>query len=141
MKPSKAKAAILMIISASLMFSSCVVTKKRYDTAVMNGKKSLDSLNKVFDETVAGFNRQLNTVGISNSGKDLCIDSLIAANNKLTGDKQSLNQSLLTAISDYNAEKEKLVRKSRTVDSLMRIIEEQKAQADSIAAQAADTGE
>ncbi len=120
-------------LSISLLMSSCIVTKKRYDTAVANGKKSLDSLNRVFNETVAGFNNSMNTLKANNAYKDLSVDSLMNENQKLTGDKATLNQNLISAINDYNEEKQRLVRKSRTVDSLMSIIEAQKAREDSLA--------
>lgn len=130
---SKIKIYILAALSISLLMSSCIVTKKRYDTAVANGKKSLDSLNRVFNETVAGFNNSMNTLKANNAYKDLSVDSLMNENQKLTGDKATLNQNLISAINDYNEEKQRLVRKSRTVDSLMSIIEAQKAREDSLA--------
>ncbi|MCQ2252755.1 MAG: hypothetical protein MJZ61_04820 [Bacteroidales bacterium] len=130
---NKIKIYIMAALSISLLMSSCIVTKKRYDTAVANGKKSLDSLNRVFNETVAGFNNSMNTLKANNAYKDLSVDSLMNENQKLTGDKATLNQNLISAINDYNEEKQRLVRKSRTVDSLMSIIEAQKAREDSLA--------
>ncbi len=123
---------ILGLIGSSFMMTSCIVTKKKYDQAVANGKKSLDSLNKVFDKTVAGFNNSTNTLKINNTSKDLTVDSLYKENQKLAGDKATLNQSLLNTINDYKAEQAKLSVKTRTADSLMNILTLQASQEDSI---------
>ena len=112
----------LFILSAALLLNSCLVTKKRYDTAVMNGKKSLDSLNRVFNKTVEGFNASTNVLKISNTDKDISVDSLNREVKKLSGDKASLNQSLLNTINDYKEEKQKLSAKTRMADSLMNIL-------------------
>lgn len=123
-----------VLIIAGLMFlsQSCLVTKKRYDTAVMNGKKSLDSLNRVFNKTVEGFNTSTNTLKINNSDKDISLDSLTREVKKLSGDKASLNQSLLNTINDYKIEKQKLSQKTRVADSLMNILSLQATERDSL---------
>lgn len=122
----------LFILSAALLLNSCLVTKKRYDTAVMNGKKSLDSLNRVFNKTVEGFNASTNVLKISNTDKDISVDSLNREVKKLSGDKASLNQSLLNTINDYKEEKQKLSAKTRMADSLMNILTLQAASQDSL---------
>lgn len=122
----------LFIMSAALLLNSCLVTKKRYDTAVMNGKKSLDSLNKVFNKTVEGFNASTNTLKINNTDKDISLDSLNREVKKLSGDKAALNQSLLNTINDYKEEKQKLSQKTRIADSLMNILSLQSATQDSL---------
>lgn len=114
------------------MLNSCVVTKKRYDTAVANGRKSLDSLNRVFNKTVEGFNQSTNTLKTNNSAKDLSVDSLIRENQQLAGDKATLNQSLRNSINEFNEEKAKLAQKTRTADSLMNILAMQSASEDSL---------
>lgn len=124
--------AILAILGLSMMMSSCIVTKKRYDTAVANGRKSLDSLNKVFNQTVDGFNKTTNTLKINNSAKDLSVDSLLRENQKLAGDKATLNQNLINSINEFNEERAKLARKTRTADSLMNILSIQNAAQDSV---------
>lgn len=127
-----AKLLIIAVLGSAFMMNSCIVTKKKYDTAVANGKKSLDSLNRVFNTTVAGFNTSTNTLKSSNAQKDLSVDSLNRENQKLAGDKATLNQSLLNSINDYKAEREKLSQKTRTADSLMNILTMQAAQEDSL---------
>ena len=54
-------------LSAALMVMPSCVSKKKYQEAVARGKYSLDSLNKVFDKTVAGFNS--NTTYLKNSNR------------------------------------------------------------------------
>jgi chemotaxis protein MotB len=127
-----AKVLIFVVIGSSFMMNSCIVTKKKYDEAVANGKKSLDSLNKVFDNTVAGFNNSTNTLKINNTSKDLTVDSLNKENQKLAGDKATLNQSLINTINDYKAEQAKLSQKTRTADSLMNILTLKASQEDSV---------
>ncbi len=122
---------IIALISTGMMLSSCIVSKKKYDTAVYNGKKSLDSLNQVFNKTVAGFNTATNALKSGNAAKDISIDSLNRENLKLSGDKEALNQSLINSINDYKEEKEKLSQKSRMADSLMNILVVQTALEDS----------
>lgn len=124
--------AMAALMSISALCSSCVVSKKTYNRAVQNGRKSLDSLNRVFDETVRGFNESTNALKASNSSKDLSLDSLSSENRKLAGDKASLNISLVNSINEYNAEKERLARKTRTADSLMNILAMQSAAEDSL---------
>lgn len=118
-------------LSAALMIMPSCVSKKKYQEAVARGKYSLDSLNKVFDKTVAGFNSNTNYLKNSNSAKDLRLDSLNRANNQLTADKASLNQNLVQTINDYKAERDKLATKSRAVDSLMNILNIQAVSQDS----------
>ena len=118
-------------LSAALMIMPSCVSKKKYQEAVARGKHSLDSLNKVFDKTVAGFNSNTNYLKNSNSAKDLRLDSLNRANNQLTADKASLNQNLVQTINDYKAERDKLATKSRAVDSLMNILNIQAVSQDS----------
>jgi chemotaxis protein MotB len=113
-----------------MVMPSCV-SKKKYQEAVARGKYSLDSLNKVFDKTVAGFNSNTNYLKNSNSAKDLRLDSLNRANNQLTADKASLNQNLVQTINYYKAERDKLATKSRAVDSLMNILNIQAVSQDS----------
>lgn len=127
-----AKLLIIAVLGSAFMMNSCIVTKKKYDTAVANGKKSLDSLDRVFNTTVAGFNTSTNTLKSSNAQKDLSVDSLNRENQKLAGDKATLNQSLLNSINDYKVEREKLSQKTRTADSLMNILTMQAAQEDSL---------
>lgn len=124
---------LLLLIIAAIMFNGCIVTKKKYDTAVAKGKYSLDSLNKVFNTTVEGFNNNVNNLKNQNLTKSNSYDSLNTENKRISGDKAALNQSLNNAINDYNREKQKLLAKSRTVDSLKNILENQKRTSDSIA--------
>lgn len=123
---------IIALIGTGMMLSSCIVSKKKYETAVYNGKKSLDSLNQVFNKTVAGFNTATNALKSGNASKDISIDSLNRENLKLSGDKEALNQSLINSINDYKEEKEKLSQKSRMADSLMNILVVQTALEDSV---------
>lgn len=122
----------LALLGCSTLMSSCIVSKKKYDTAVSNGRRSLDSLNRVFDKTVEGFNNATNRLTTNNSSKDISIDSLIRENQKLTGDKATLNQNLINSINEFNEEREKLARKTRTADSLMNILSMQSEAQDSI---------
>ncbi len=124
--------ALAAMLGFSIMSSSCIVLKKTYDQAVRNGKKSLDSLNRVFNETVLGFNSSTNNLKTNNTAKDLRVDSLIRENQKLAGDKATLNQSLINSINEFNDEKAKLARKTRTADSLMNILAMQTAAEDSL---------
>lgn len=120
------------LLGVSALSSSCVVSKKTYEQAVRSGKKSLDSLNRVFNEAVRGFNESANALKCSNSSKDLMLDSLERENQRLAGDKASLSQSLISSIDEYNQEKERLARKTRTADSLMSILAMQAAEEDSL---------
>jgi chemotaxis protein MotB len=108
------------------------VSKKKYNTAVANGRRSLDSLNRVFNKTVEGFNQATNSLKTNNSSKDITLDSLIRENQKLAGDKATLNQNLINSINEFNEERAKLARKTRTADSLMNILALQSEAQDSI---------
>jgi chemotaxis protein MotB len=108
------------------------VSKKKYNTAVANGRRSLDSLNRVFNKTVEGFNQATNSLKTNNSSKDITLDSLIRENQKLAGDKATLNQNLINSINEFNEERQKPARKTRTADSLMNILALQSEAQDSI---------
>lgn len=123
---------ILATIGLSVMMSSCIVSKNKYNTAVANGRRSLDSLNRVFNKTVEGFNATTNSLKTNNSSKDISIDSLLRENQKLAGDKATLNQNLINSINEFNEERAKLARKTRTADSLMNILAMQTEAQDSI---------
>jgi chemotaxis protein MotB len=124
--------ATLALFGISTLTTSCIVSKKKYNTAVANGRRSLDSLNRVFNKTVEGFNQATNSLKTNNSSKDITLDSLIRENQKLAGDKATLNQNLLNSIAEFNTEREKLARKTRTADSLMNILALQSEAQDSI---------
>jgi hypothetical protein len=79
--------ATLALFGISTLTTSCIVSKKKYNTAVANGRRSLDSLNRVFNKTVEGFNQATNSLKTNNSSKDITLDSLIRENQKLAGDK------------------------------------------------------
>lgn len=125
------KKLIILIITAT-MLSSCIVTKKKYDAAVARGKYSLDSLNRVFNTTVTQFNANTERLQSLSNKKSSSYDSLTTVNKQISGDKDALSQSLNTAINDYNREKQNLIAKSRTVDSLKNILELQNHNRDSI---------
>ena len=124
--------ATLALFGISTLTTSCIVSKKKYNTAVANGRRSLDSLNRVFNKTVEGFNQATNSLKINNSSKDITLDSLIRENQKLAGDKATLNQNLINSINEFNEERAKLARKTRTADSLMNILALQSEAQDSI---------
>lgn len=124
--------ATLALFGISTLTTSCIVSKKKYNTAVANGRRSLDSLNRVFNKTVEGFNQATNSLKTNNSSKDITLDSLIRENQKLAGDKATLNQNLINSINEFNEERAKLARKTRTADSLMNILAMQSEAQDSI---------
>ncbi len=124
--------ATLALFGISTLTTSCIVSKKKYNTAVANGRRSLDSLNRVFNKTVEGFNQATNLLKTNNSSKDITLDSLIRENQKLAGDKATLNQNLINSINEFNEERAKLARKTRTADSLMNILALQSEAQDSI---------
>ena len=124
--------ATLALFGISTLTTSCIVSKKKYNTAVANGRRSLDSLNRVFNKTVEGFNQATNSLKTNNSSKDITLDSLIRENQKLAGDKATLNQNLINSINEFNEERAKLARKTRTADSLMNILAMQSEVQDSI---------
>ena len=124
--------ATLALFGISTLTTSCIVSKKKYNTAVTNGRRSLDSLNRVFNKTVEGFNQATNSLKTNNSSKDITLDSLIRENQKLAGDKATLNQNLINSINEFNEERQKLARKTRTADSLMNILALQSEAQDSI---------
>ena len=124
--------ATLALFGISTLTTSCIVSKKKYNTAVANGRRSLDSLNRVFNKTVEGFNQATNSLKTNNSSKDITLDSLIRENQKLDGDKATLNQTLINSINEFNEERAKLARKTRTADSLMNILALQSEAQDSI---------
>ena len=124
--------ATLALFGISTLTTSCIVSKKKYNTAVANGRRSLDSLNRVFNKTVEGFNQATNSLKNNNSSKDITLDSLIRENQKLAGDKATLNQNLINSINEFNEERAKLARKTRTADSLMNILALQSEAQDSI---------
>ena len=124
--------ATLALFGISTLTTSCIVSKKKYNTAVANGRRSLDSLNRVFNKTVDGFNQATNSLKTNNSSKDITLDSLIRENQKLAGDKATLNQNLINSINEFNEERQKLARKTRTADSLMNILALQSEAQDSI---------
>ena len=124
--------ATLALFGISTLTTSCIVSKKKYNTAVANGRRSLDSLNRVFNKTVEGFNQATNSLKTNNPSKDITLDSLIRENQKLAGDKATLNQNLINSINEFNEERQKLARKTRTADSLMNILALQSEAQDSI---------
>lgn len=122
---------IVALITMS-MFSGCVVSKKKYLAAVTQGKKSLDSLNGVFNKTTAEFNNTHNNLKTYNLDKSKSLDSLYNENKNLTGTTNDLKKQLADAINDYKSAKENLVKKTMAADSLKRVLESGNVKADSL---------
>jgi hypothetical protein len=79
------------------------VSKKKYNTAVANGRRSLDSLNRVFNKTVEGFNQATNSLKTNNSSKDITLDSLIRDAQQKAKDTKKLIEGLRHKYQSGNA--------------------------------------
>lgn len=100
---------LIVLLLSPLAFSSCLVTKKKYETMQAQKNKSIDSLSSILGDTRSGFDRWRSSATYNNAVKTTSIDSLQAVVKKLSADTLELNQELKATIADYNSEKDRLV--------------------------------
>lgn len=122
---------LILILFSFTVFTSCIVSKKKYEAIQQQRKKSIDSLENILDNTVKDFNQHTYELTENNKKRITQLDSLNQEVNRLTSDTTDLKQSLRDAISEYNKEKEslkskemELKTKSAVVDSLKLVLEE-----------------
>ncbi len=130
----------LVIITVILfLLSSCLVTKKKYDTLNSKDKKTIDSLEYALDKTVYDYkNAKLNNDALLKRNKSL-IDSLKIETNKLSSDTSNLSNSLSDALKEYNKKErilneteERLNKKSELINKLTKEQELKSEQIDSL---------
>jgi chemotaxis protein MotB len=109
----------------TVLLSSCLVTKKKFDEMSYNKQKAIDSLGLVLDKNKLDYKvfRQKYENDLNN--KEFLLDSVINEVNNLTNDTTDLSQSLKNAIKEYELERNKLItieerlnHKSFEIDSL-----------------------
>ncbi len=120
---------MLRIIPIFLLFtfllSSCLVTKKKFDSMSFSKQKSIDSLGLVLDKTRLDYRKQRQIYADDAKMKDYLLDSVLNEVKNLTNDTSNLSNSLKNAIKEYESERNKLIliernlkQKSYLIDSL-----------------------
>lgn len=113
------KSKLLVLTLASLMLSSCVVSKKKYeeleyakrrsdakvsalDKENSKKKKQINQLNSKLDQTLAEFNEMKNSMAESNAKKNTEIDELSTELMGLASDTTALKSRLQETLTKYN---------------------------------------
>lgn len=134
---------LLILLSVSVMMSSCVVSKKKYeeleyakrrsdakvaalDSENSKKKKQIDQLNNKLDETLAEFNEMKNSMAESNAKKNTEIDELSTELMGLSSDTTALKSRLDETIIKYNRLIDQNAANESLIDDLKNQIEDLK---------------
>ncbi len=130
---------ILLSVATTILLSSCVVSKRKYEEMAFakrrsdaklsalgkendRNKKSLSDLRSRLDKTLADYNEMKNSMAESNAKKNTEIDELSSELQGLASDTTSLKTRLEETIERYN----NLMRENKgneiTIDNLKREI-------------------
>ena len=120
MKKSYSIAVIFLVF-----ISSCIVSKKKYQTLGNQKNKSIDSLQTIISDVNKDYENQRYIFSEDKNRKRYMLDSFDLEVRRLANDTSSLKSSLRDAINEFNVEKLKLVKmetnfnkKSKIIDSL-----------------------
>ena len=92
---------IILFISV-LLFSSCLVTKKKYDEMNSKNQKKIDSLEYALDKTLFDYKNDTDKFNTLLNKNQNIIDSLKDITGKLSSDTSNLSNSLASALEEYN---------------------------------------
>jgi len=116
---------IASLVLLTVILSSCLVTKKKYDEMSYNKQISIDSLGLILDKTRLDYRLQRQSFDDDAKKKEYLLDSVINEVMRLSNDTSNLSQSLKNAIKEYESERNKLLlieqrlnTKSLLIDSL-----------------------
>ncbi len=116
---------IVISLSFSLLLSSCLVTKKKFDEMSFNKQKSIDSLGFILDKTKYDYKLQKQEYDKNIQMNEYLLDSIINEVNRLSRDTLNLSRSLKNAILGYETQRNKLLLieqnlnvKGKMIDSL-----------------------
>jgi len=131
----------LVIILSVILFSlsSCLVTKKKYDSLNEKNQKTIDSLEYTLVKTLYDYKNAKNkNDALLKRNKNL-IDSLKTETGKLSNDTSNLSNSLSEALAEYNKKQkilketeDRLNKKSVLIDKLTKEQEIKSNQIDSL---------
>lgn len=115
---------IFISILIIFLFSSCLVTKKKYDTLNTQRTKTIDSLSLILDKTVHDYKLHRYAFAEDAKMKDHYIDSLDIEVRKLSADTSNLSSSLRDAIREYESERNKLIMIEENLNKKSDLIDE-----------------
>ena len=110
----------ILILVVTLIFPSCLVTKKKYDAMNLENQKRIDSLEYALDKTLFDYKRDKENFESLLKKNKYIIDSLKNLSDKLSSDTSFLSSSLSEALAEYNNKQRKL---KETEDRLNKKIE------------------
>lgn len=112
------------------LFSSCVVTKKKYEALENKLAHRTDSLNDIVSDYQTDFNTFMNESQTNESHKTDIIDSLLQEINNLSSTTVELKQSLKDAITEYETEKKKFGTLSTELENKKNELQNMEAELD-----------
>ncbi len=120
---------IILFISV-LLFSSCLVTKKKYDEMNSKNQKKIDSLEYALDKTLFDYKNDTDKFNTLLNKNQNIIDSLKDITGKLSSDTSNLSNSLASALEEYNKKqrilKETENRLNKKSELINKLTKEQK---------------
>ncbi len=129
----------LFITLIILIFPSCLVTKKKYDSLSEKNQKTIDSLDYILDKTLYDYKNAKTKNDVLRQRNKNLIDSLKTETGKLSNDTSNLNSSLANALEEYNKKQRilketenRLNKKSELIDKLKNEQEIKSKQIDSL---------
>jgi chemotaxis protein MotB len=116
---------ISFLMLFTLLLSSCLVSKKKFDSMSNSKQRSIDSIHLILDQTRLDYRKQRQIYADDAKMKDYLLDSVLHEVRNLTLDTSNLSNSLKNAIREYESERNKLIlieknlyQKSNLIDSL-----------------------
>jgi chemotaxis protein MotB len=132
------KSIMIVFLTMTFLFSSCIVSKKKYEEMErLKNKKiralkdenkdkeaKIKSLDAKLDKTISEYNDVKNDLLASNAKKTSAIDSLNATIRNLTSDTSLLGEQLRKAISLYEEENEKITKLRKELEEKQKRLSE-----------------
>ncbi len=114
---------LILGISIITLFSSCLVTKKKYDDLNARNRKSIDSLDFILQKNRHDYKILRYVFADDAKKKDSMLDSLDVIVSRLTKDTTNLSISLNEAIKEYESERNKLVEIEKRLNKKRSVID------------------
>lgn len=130
---------IIILTVILFIFSSCLVTKKKYDEMNTKNQKTIDSIEYILDKTLFDYKNDKGKFEALSKKNQNIIDSLKKITSKLSSDTSNLSSSLKNALDEYNKKQRilsetenRLNKKSELINKLIKEQETKSKEIDSL---------
>jgi len=128
------KYTLFILVSFLILFSSCVVSKQKYDELQLESDTKIKNLNNQIDKLVGDFNLMRNELSTNNSKKDMLIDEVNQKIYGLSSSQEEIKDELETVKDKYkwtsresNQKDKTILELNKKINRLQKSLEENKS--------------